>query len=152
MTRGQIQISVVTDRIEVIQQELAGIAALPLTSKNDFLAKRMYFAAGESFLRRGLEALFDLGRHILSKGFGIAATEYKSVPRALLQQGIIDAETAERMIQMAGYRNRLVHFYNEVNPEELFQILTEHVGDLDSALKAIRAWLASQPDQLDADL
>lgn len=28
-------------------------------------------AAGESFLRRGLEALFDLGRHVLAKGFDV---------------------------------------------------------------------------------
>lgn len=99
---------------------LAGIATLPLASRSEFLADPRMVAAGESFLRRALEALFDLGRHILAKGLAIAAPDYKAIVPALQQQSIIEADLAERMIEMAGYRNRLVHyFYDEVSAEEL---------------------------------
>lgn len=41
-------------------------------------------AAAESYLRRSLEAIFDIGRHILAKGGHIElAQEYKSIARGL---------------------------------------------------------------------
>ena len=44
---------------------------------------------------------------------------------------------------MAGYRNRLVHFYHEVSVEELYQITTHHLSDLDQFIKEMGAFLES---------
>ena len=35
------------------------------------------------------------------------------------------------LLEMAGYRNRLVHFYFEVSPEELYQILQNNLDDVE---------------------
>lgn len=43
-------------------------------------------AAADSYLRRALEALMDLGRHILGKGLGRAASEYREVPRQVARR------------------------------------------------------------------
>ena len=32
---------------------------------------------------------------------------------------------------MGGYRNRLTHFYAEVTPGEIFQIIQENLGDFE---------------------
>ena len=40
---------------------------LPIQNKEKFLASKHNIAAAESYLRRSLEALFDIGRHILTK-------------------------------------------------------------------------------------
>jgi len=43
-------------------------------------------AAGESFLRRILEAIFDIGRHILAKrGHLDLSSEYKSIVKGLVK-------------------------------------------------------------------
>lgn len=152
MTRSLIRVAVVTGKIEIVRRMLAGIATLPLASKLEFLADPRMVAAGESFLRRALEALFDLGRHILAKGFAIAVSEYKAIVPALLQQGIINADLAERMTEMAGYRNRLTHFYDEVTPEELYEILKHHLVDVETALAAIQTWMAERPELFDESL
>ena len=39
---------------------------------------------------------------------------------------------------MAGYRNSLTHFYAEITPEEIRNILTERLEDFDVFLKAIK--------------
>jgi uncharacterized protein YutE (UPF0331/DUF86 family) len=44
---------------------------------------------------------------------------------------------------MAGFRNRLVHFYDRVTHEELFRICKDDVGDLDTVLAAILTWVHS---------
>ncbi len=142
----------VADKAEVIQQILAGVGTLPLASEAEFLADPRMVAAGESFLRRGLEALFDIGRHILAKGFGEPAADYKTIAQRLGEHSILDTAQVERLRAMAGYRNRLVHFYDEVTPAELYRILTDHIGDLRAILAALRAWIAAHPERIDGSL
>jgi uncharacterized protein YutE (UPF0331/DUF86 family) len=149
---GKVRATVVADKAEVIRQMLAGVETLPLASEAEFLADPRMVAAGESFLRRGLEALFDIGRHILAKGFGEPATDYKAIAQRLGEHSILDASQVERLRAMAGYRNRLVHFYGEVTPAELYRILTGHVGDLREILDALRAWIAGHPERIDESL
>jgi uncharacterized protein YutE (UPF0331/DUF86 family) len=45
-------------------------------------------AAAESHLRRALEALLDLCRHVLAKGCGRAVAEHKDIARALIEVGV----------------------------------------------------------------
>lgn len=52
---------------------------------------------------------------------------------------ITDPELGRRLFQIAGYRNRLVHHYEDVTPEELYQILHDDLGDLDRAIRELRA-------------
>lgn len=40
--------------------------------------------------------------------------------------------------QMAGYRNRLTHFYFEVKPKEMYKIIQKKLGDFKSFLKFIK--------------
>jgi len=118
MSPGKIREKVVVEKAAVVGQMLAGIESLPLNSLESFLADPRMVAAGESYLRRALEALLDLGRHLLAKGFGVPAVEYKETARALGERGVLDADHGHLLEQMAGYRNPLVHFYDEVSAEE----------------------------------
>lgn len=152
MTRGTIQQKVLSAKIETIREMLLQIQTLPLESVESFAADPRMVAAGESFLRRALEALLDLSRHLLAKGFGVAATEYKAVPRQLLNLGLIEQPLAEKMVAMAGYRNRLVHFYAEVTVEELHRALTENLSDVEAVVETLLAWVEKHPERVDSVL
>jgi uncharacterized protein YutE (UPF0331/DUF86 family) len=39
---------------------------------------------------------------------------------------------------MAGFRNRLTHFYDEVTPRELYGIVHRELGDLEAVADALR--------------
>jgi uncharacterized protein YutE (UPF0331/DUF86 family) len=109
-------------------------------------------AAGESFLRRALEGLLDLGRHVLAKGFGRVVPEYAAIADELAAQGILTADDARKLRVIARYRNRMVHFYEEISPSELYEILTKERGDVESVLGAILAWLADHPEASTSEL
>ncbi len=145
MSPSKIQLKTVTAKAELIREMLAGIATLPLDSEADFLADGRMVAAGESYLRRSLEALLDLGRHVLAKGFGQVVPEYAAVADGLMAQGILPPESAAKLRLMARYRNRMVHFYDDVTPRELYEILSRERGDLVEILSAIQTWLAVRP-------
>ncbi len=111
---------VVTDRLEIVDNRLRNIRTLPLQDRHTFFADRRNIWAAESCLRRSLEALFDVGRHILAKGYGLGASEYKEIASRMQEQGILDEPEARRLQTLAGYRNRLGHCYHEFSAEELY--------------------------------
>jgi uncharacterized protein YutE (UPF0331/DUF86 family) len=148
MTPGAVNRRAVADKIELIRRMLDGIRNLPLENLAAFTEDPRTAGAGESYLRRALEALFDLARHVLAKGFGRAPAEYAEVARQLGEVGVVSAAVAERLGLMARYRNRMVHFYDEITDEELFGILACELGDLERAIAAVTDWIASHPERV----
>jgi len=142
MNPTNIDSKVLAQRGAWILEMIGALRDLPLKNKGEFLQNRHTVAAAKSYLRRSLEALFDVGRHILVKKFAFPATEYKEIARGLLDKKILNEEEAELMRKMAGYRNRMVHFYHEITPEELHEICLNHLDEinllLDRMLQAIK--------------
>lgn len=152
MTPGAISKRLVVDRLALAVDLLREIRALPLDNSQAFFADRRNVWAAESCLRRCLEALFDLGRHILAKGYGLGVSEYKEIAIRLQAQGVLSVSEAATMHLLAGYRNRLVHFYHEVSAEELYQVCSRQLGDIEVVQNAYRRWLNQNPEKLDEAL
>jgi len=114
---------------------------LPIHTKKKFLFNKHNIAAAESYLRRALEALFDIGRHILAKKFGAPVTEYKEISKSLFERKILRKKDADVLRKMAGYRNRMVHFYHEISPEELQEICAYHLNDIKTLLNKLLDWV-----------
>jgi len=152
MTPSKIRFKTVTAKAELIREMLAAMESLPLASEEEFSADVRMVAAGESFLRRSLEALLDLGRHILAKGFGKVVPDYAAVADELAAQGILPPESAAKLRLMARYRNRMVHFYDDVTPQELYGILARERGDVEEVLAALQRWLTAHPAARDEEL
>lgn len=107
-------------------------------------------AAVESYLRRSLEAMFDIGRHLVAKGGYLElAEEYKSIAKGLQELGAIDPSLGSKMIKMAGYRNRMVHLYNLITDDELYAIIGHEIGDIRSFVLQIKKYLVSLPEKAD---
>jgi uncharacterized protein YutE (UPF0331/DUF86 family) len=141
MTKGEIRKEILAERVFWFREMMDGIKNLPIASRDSFLAEKHYVAAAESYLRRSLEALLDIGRHILAKGFAYPAAEYKDVARGLKEKGVLVEQEAQLMEKMAGYRNRMVHFYREIQPDELYEICRYHTHELERVLAAILSWV-----------
>ncbi len=134
--------------VETCLQELEPFSKM---GKGEFLSDRKNPPFVESYLRRGLEALFDIGRHILSKTYGFKEVEYKAIAKGLGEKAIITKELSDVLYEMAGYRNRLVHFYKEVTADELYYIVINHLGDFKRFNREIvifiRAYQEGRKDQ-----
>jgi len=152
MVPGLVSQKIATAKLDVIGEMLGSIESLPLASENEFTRDPHMVAAGESYLRRALEALLDLGRHVLAKGFGLPVAEYAAIAEQLGAKGVVASDLAARMKLMASYRNRLVHGYDVVTPNELYTILTSKVSDVVAVSDAVRSWLAENPERVDRSL
>jgi uncharacterized protein YutE (UPF0331/DUF86 family) len=152
MSPGRVSQRIVADRISWVQTMLADIQSLPLESFEQFTQERRTMWAAESCMRRALEAMLDLGRHVMAKGLGKGVSEYKEIASHLAQAGILSSETAQLMKQMAGYRNRLVHFYHEVSTEELYTLCANNLKDIQTVIQEITDWLNTHPQIMDSEL
>jgi uncharacterized protein YutE (UPF0331/DUF86 family) len=152
MTPMAISKRVVADRLDFIDSFLREIRSLPLENQSRFFADRRNIWSAESCLRRSLEALFDVGRHILAKGFGSGVSEYKEISLRLQEKTVLTETEAKLLTVLAGYRNRLVHFYHEVSAQELFEICSHQLGDLEVIRNAYRRWMKDHPEKVDSSL
>ncbi len=152
MVPGTANQRVIADRLDWVQRMVEEIRSLPLGSLNEFISDRRNIAAAESCLRRALEALLDLGRHLLAKVFGEAVTEYKKIAEELHRRQVLDSDAAHRLRILAGYRNRLVHFYHDVTEPELYAICTRELSDLLSVKDAYVNYLKNHPECIDTVL
>jgi uncharacterized protein YutE (UPF0331/DUF86 family) len=152
MTPALLRAKVIAERTAWIKEMMHSLKSLPLESLENFQADSRNIAAAESYLRRALESLFDLGRHILSKGFAKAVSEYKEISRALVNEGILTEQEGGLMIRIAGYRNRMVHYYQEISNQELYEIATQDLGDIEDLLVGILKWIQNHPEKVDQAL
>ena len=149
MSPSKLREKVITERTEWIDNMVAGVKRLQLGSYEEFIESPVTVAAAESYLRRALEALLDMGRHILAKGFGRAVAEYKLISTELEKTGVLTSDTAKMLRILAGYRNRMVHFYHEISSQELYEICTKDMEDIEEVLKGMLTWINEHPEMID---
>ena len=128
MTPGKLNKRVVGDRLEWIDKMVAGINSLPLASYEEFTVDN---------------------RNIWAAGFGQGVSEYKKIASELETTGALSQDDARLLRTLAGYRNRLVHFYHDISAEELYRICKDDLRDILATRDAFLNWLKANPDKID---
>lgn len=132
---------VIIKRIDGIQAELVELHKLGQMSLEEF-SNGFGFKLAHYHLHRALEGVFNIGTHVLSRLPGGQATQYSEIARKLGEFSIVDKQFAEeRLVLMAKYRNRLVHFYAEIGRDEIYGIIKKDLGDFETFLSAIKRLL-----------
>jgi len=75
MRRVPLNKEVILDRIRIIEKSLYKLSAFKEISLEDFRSEEN-FAIAEHYLRRALEAVFDIGNHIVSRIPGERSSSY----------------------------------------------------------------------------
>jgi uncharacterized protein YutE (UPF0331/DUF86 family) len=109
-------------------------------------------SSGRIISEKGIRVAFDLGRHILAKGYAVAPVEYREISSGLVDRGVLFEEEGKLLRNMAGYRNRMVHFYHEIGLEELYQICQNDLSDIEKICDTLLKWLRDHPDKVDTSL
>ncbi len=71
----------------------------------------------------GITIILDVGQHFLSKVVGKTAEEYKDVVRMLGESEIVPRQFADENIDMAKFRNFLVHDYDKIDEVKIHDYL-----------------------------
>lgn len=122
--------------IETCLHELRGLAR-PGELATDIKEERFV----EHTLQLAIQSALDIASHLVSEErLGEPATNRELFDR-LARGGWIGSELSDRISNMAGFRNVLVHGYTQVDISIVQDILANHLGDLDAFVAAIRTRL-----------
>lgn len=139
-----LNFEMIAQKLDLIRDRIHKLRELTSLQEQAFLKDHRNPASCENYLRHSLEAMFDIGRHILAKtGKLELSLEYKSIPKGLREAGIISKGLEVKLIQMAGYRNRIVHFYNELSSEELYGVVRDGLEDMQRFVTEIALFISS---------
>jgi len=123
---------ILRSRVSSIEESLKSLERYKNRSFNEFHSNPDNFRIAFYDLHRALEATMDIGSHILSRIPGARATSYREISLLLGKNKIVPVSFAEKeLLQMAGYRNRMVHFYSEITEKELYKIIQDNLQDFE---------------------
>lgn len=100
--------------------------------------------ASKHTLQEAIEACLDIANHIIAaKGLGRSET-YSGMFQRLAKGGILEGELADRLGDMARFRNLLVHQYAEIDNRRVHEILRENLVDIEEFVTRIEKLLESE--------
>lgn len=131
-------------RIEDIKNAMVELERFKAMGQKDFLSEKNNFYLASYWLRIALEAVLTIGTHILSRlPSNGKKKDYTQVILSLADYKVIPIKFAQKIRGMAGYRNRLVHLYWKVSPEEIFKTIKEDLDDFRVFVKHIEKFISS---------
>lgn len=132
MKRVPLNQEALISRLSYIEESIKSLRRFEEKSFKEFHSNPDNFRIAFYDLHRALEATMDIGSHILSRIPGTRATSYKEISLLLGKNKIVPLSFAENeLLKMAGYRNRMVHFYSEITEKELYKIIQENLKDFE---------------------
>lgn len=142
MGLNKLKKEAIIPRLDGIAEDIQKLFKLKENGLNEFRNNEEIFALSQFYLRQALEGVFHIGEHILSRLNGGRATEYKEIAKLLGEKGVVNKNFADNNLKdMAGYRNRLTHFYAEITPSEIYDILQNNLDDISMFLREIKSFL-----------
>lgn len=88
-------------------------------------------------LQLAIQGCVDIGSHIIAdEGWGVAGS-FSEIFYILQEKGALSPDLADRMAAMVGFRNLLVHEYETIRMDIVYDILQTHLSDIEEFLLAI---------------
>lgn len=130
----------ITNRIDIITNNLRELRKIQASSLEVFLFDRQMIAAAKYFLQTSIEAMIDIGNHIIARlRFGVPENNFHTF-ELLIQNKVLDKNKLSTYRQMAKFRNLVVHLYHIVADEKVYQILQENLDDFDAFISKILSY------------
>jgi len=95
----------------------------------------------ERTLQIAVEACMDVAHHVISDEKWREPATYADAFAVLAEHGVLGQEDVSRYRLMAQFRNKVVHYYEKVDPEQVFAIFKGRLADFTDFAATIRRWL-----------
>lgn len=97
-------------------------------------------------LQTALQAVLDVSQYIVSCTSEVVYKENKDVFDILAKEKVITKPTAQTFKSAIGVRNILVHSYEQVEPEIIYNIIQNDLGDFDKFVLEVTDYLTRLHD------
>jgi uncharacterized protein YutE (UPF0331/DUF86 family) len=126
-----VRAEILRKRLNKLDEYLAILRGLQRYEREEFLSNAERYGSAERFLHLSIEALLDMGNHVIAdEGLGVVDW-YSDVPKIFADKRLISSDLCEKWIRMIGFRNTLVHEYIDIDRAIVFEILQHGLCDIE---------------------
>ncbi len=136
-----VRAEIIRKRLNKLDEYLAVIKKLQRYSFEEFIADPERYGSAERFLHLAIEALIDMGNHVIADSELGVVNWYSDIPKILAEKEFISSELKEKWISMIGFRNTLVHEYIDIDREIVYDVLQNNIQDLEDLKRAFAQFL-----------
>jgi uncharacterized protein YutE (UPF0331/DUF86 family) len=120
----------IQSKLDIIPENLEKIKILQTMDYEEFISDFRNIDSALHRLQTSIQALVDIGGYIIaSLGLRTPGSSGEVID-ILVEHDLLNKERRDRYITMIQFRNRIVHFYNNVDLKILYQILQEELVDI----------------------
>jgi len=134
---------IILERLEFLRNEVAYLKRERdrIHSFKEYVDDVRLRRAIERSLQISVEACLDIGRRLIAlEGFRYPE-DNRDVFRVLAEEGVVSKELLPTLLDMASFRNLIVHDYARIDDAKVYAILKKRLGDFDEYAKVIAAYL-----------
>jgi len=124
--------SILRRKIGRVEEHLKRIKALPLQPLDSFGKDTITQDVLLFNLTQAIQNCIDIATHIVSdEAWGLPGTQREAFD-LLGDNSVISKEQVELLVAMAGFRNRIVHEYEKINMDIVYEVWQKGVKDIES--------------------
>jgi uncharacterized protein YutE (UPF0331/DUF86 family) len=127
---------VILARIDKIRESVGKLRKQAQRTEDAFISDSLATDSTERNLQTAIQAVIDIGNHIVADMDLGTPADYKEIFRLLAKNGILRDEQADRLISMTGLRNILVHEYLQIDLRLIYSIIRNDLDDFDQFIAA----------------
>lgn len=128
-------------RLGKIEEYLIILDRLSKYTIDEFVGEPERYGSAERFLHLSIEAINDLGNHVIAD-LDMGEVNWQSdIPRVLFERGYISRELQDKWIKMIGFRNVLVHEYLNIDHKLVYDVLHNNLGDFRELIVVLARWI-----------
>lgn len=132
-----LQKQIIEELIGLIEAELVLLRSKQEVSFEEYLSDVELQHIAERALQNAIQACIDIGARIISKMSFRKAESYHDIFDILSQQKIIPCDLRDRMHEMVGLRNALVHEYRVIEHSEVYSQFQGSLNVLEEFVRKI---------------
>jgi uncharacterized protein YutE (UPF0331/DUF86 family) len=133
--------SMLQARIKLMMKYLDRLRRIEGTTLDDYNSDFDQQLIVERLLQLLVEAASDINTSLLTEIYGVTPSTYFNSFIEAGEQNIIDLQLAKTIAQSAGLRNRLVHQYEEIDNEIVFEAIQYALEQFPLYLRQITNYL-----------
>ena len=136
-----VDVELVTRKMMLIARDLEMLAQIRARGREAYRTDAVDQAVAERHLERIIGRMIDINYHLLTESGQPPPTDYYGSFVQLATVGVLEAGFARRLAASAGLRNRIVHEYDVLDPDRVFEALDRAPTDIPTYLDAVDRYL-----------
>ena len=131
---------IILDRIAKLEKYLLELREIKKLDYENFIILRNFMAT-QHLLQLSIQICIDIGSHIISIKKLEKPETYFEIFEILNKEKLISDNNTPKFIEMAKFRNILVHLYPDVDEKLVYQFVQNNLDDFNDFIKEIRTLL-----------